>query len=54
MRLGKLAQKVDTIGALITNTHQEVKHFIELHKLLAGKVADLEHRVARLEALAKA
>ena len=53
-QFGELKQQIDTFGSLITTTHQEVKHFIELHKLLDGKVADLEHRVAHLEQLVKA
>lgn len=52
-KFGELSQKFDTIGTLIKNTHQEVKHFIELHKLLDSRVVELERRVDRLEQLVK-
>jgi len=53
-KFGELAQQMNTIGSLIKNTHQEVKHFIELHKILDQKVSELEQRVARLEQLVRA
>lgn len=47
----ELTKKVDLVGVLISNTHQEVKHFIELHKVLDDQVKQLERRVNRLEHL---
>ena len=50
-QFGELSKKVDMVGALISNTHQEVKHFVELHQVLDGQVKELERRVDRLESL---
>lgn len=49
----KLQGKVDIIGSLVANTHQEVKNFTKLHEVLDSRVAELERRVDRLEERAK-
>lgn len=49
-----LNKKVDIIGSLMANTHQEVKNFTKLHEVLDTRVARLERRMERLEALMKA
>ncbi len=47
----ELKDMASTSGNLISNTHQEVKHFVELHTVLDEQVKNLERRVDKLESL---
>lgn len=47
-RLEVLERNGEFIGTLIKNTHQEVKHFMELHKVLDERVSKLEKEMSDL------
>jgi len=47
-RLEILERNGEFIGILIKNTHQEVKHFMELHKVLDERVSKLEKEMSDL------